>query len=196
MDIKKKVAYILPGYGQSSVRGPAYIKIAKFFEARGIKPISVKIEWRKNKPEKFSEYVQQFLKQYKKQKNTLTYVLGFSYGANIALLAAPKAKPNMLILCSLSPYFEEDLKTIKSTWFRWWRKNFIESDYSFDKLAQKIKNKTTLLIGEHEDISSIKRAKDAKRKLLDSRLIAVKNGLHKIGQKEYIKAVEKVVSTL
>ncbi len=192
----KKIAYIIPGYCESHARQRGYDKVAKFFEDNGIEPIHMEIDWAKKKPEKFSYYTEEFLKAYKKPRNTKVYILGFSYGATIAFLTASKTKPDALILCSLSPYFEEDLKTLKKSWVKWFRQHFIESDYSFKKTAPKIKSPTHLIVGDKEDKACIIRAKDAKRNIANSKLSIAKNAKHKIGQKEYLAAIEKIISKL
>ena len=189
----KRVAYILPGYRESHLKQGGYTKMAKFFEAQGITPVHVEIDWRRQKPERLSDYTEQFLRVYKREKDTAVYILGFSYGAMIAFLTAAQTKPDVLVLCSLSPYFEEDLKNLKPAWLRSWKKDFIESDYSFAKLASRIKSKTYLIVGEKEHASCLIRARDAKKKLSDSHLRVVRGAKHKIGQKQYLAAIEKVV---
>ncbi len=193
--IMKKVAYIIPGYGESHLRQSGYNKVAKFFKEQGITPIHVQINWKYKKPARFEDYVKQFLKVYKKPKGTEVYILGFSYGAIIAFLSAVKTKPKALILCSLSPYFKEDQKNLKPIWIKWWRKNFIESDFSFTELASKVKTKTYLIVGNKEPNHCLVRARDAKRKL-DARLSIAKGAKHNIGQKEYLQTVKKVILKL
>lgn len=175
----KKIAYIIPGYRESHLRQRGYNKIAKFFEERRIEPIHVEIDWEKNNSKRFSDYTKQFLDLYRKPKGTEVYILGFSYGATITFLTALKTKPKALILCSLSPYFKEDLNGMKPAWVKWFRKNFVESDYSFTKLA-----------------SNLTRAKDAKKKLVNSHLSIAKGAKHKIGQKEYLETVREIISKL
>jgi len=192
----KEIAYIIPGYCESHTRQRGYNKIAKFFEAQGIEPIHVEIAWKRKSPERFSDYAEEFLKVYKKPKGAKVYVLGFSYGATIAFLTAPKTKPDALILCSLSPYFEEDLKDLKANWVRWFRKNFTESDYSFQKLAPKVKSRTYLIVGDKEDKACLVRAKGARKGIVDSSLSVAEGAEHKIGQKEYLAAVERAISRL
>ncbi|HWC57751.1 MAG TPA: alpha/beta hydrolase [Candidatus Paceibacterota bacterium] len=192
----KKIVYIIPGYCQSHLKQKGYNKIAKLFEGHGIQTVHVEMQWKKNNPQRFSDYTEQFLRAFKKPKNSKIYILGFSYGATIAFLTAAKTKPNALILCSLSPYFEEDLKDLKQAWVKWFRRNFTQSDYSFTKLAPKIKSKTYLLVGDKEDAACLVRAKDAKRKILNSTLVIAKGAQHNIGQESYLKALKRVISKL
>ena len=192
----KKVAYIIPGYDKSHLRQRGYNKVAKFFEEQGVEVIHVDIKWEYKNVKKFSDYGEQFLSVYKKPKEAEVYILGFSYGATVAFLTANKTKPKALILCSLSPYFEEDLPGLKPAWVKWFRKNFTESDYSFTKLAPRVKSKTHLIVGDNEGKECMTRAKDAAKKLLDSHLAIAKNAEHKIGQKEYLETVRKVILKL
>lgn len=192
----KKIVYIIPGYCESHLRQRGYNKVATFFEEQGIEPIHIEIDWERGDPKRFSDYAKQFLDLYKKPKATQVYILGFSYGATVAFLTAIKTKPDALILCSLSPYFEEDMKDLKPAWVRWFRKYFTESDYSFTKLASKIKTETYVIVGEKEDKSCHVRAKDARKKLSNSLLTIAKGAGHKIGQKEYLETIRKVISKL
>lgn len=192
----RKVAYIIPGYEQSHLKQRGYKKVGKFFAARNITPVYVEIDWHQEKPATFGNYVEQFLAQYKKEKNTEVYVLGFSYGALIALLAASKVKPKMLILCSLSPYFKEDLQHFPEDLLKWWKENFVNSDYSFEKLASRIKTKTHLVVGDADHPGTIARAKAGKKTIPESKLSIAKGAKHNIGQKEYLETLEKVIAKL
>ena len=194
--MKNKIVYIIPGHGETHLRQRVYGKVGKIFAGRGITPTQVEIDWNYAEPKSFTEYQKQFLKVYKKSKNTEVYVLGFSFGAMIAFLTAAKAKPDVLILCSLSPYFKEDLKNLKPAWVKWWRKNFIDNNYTFAKLAPKVKSQVILIVGGEESKVCLIRAKEAKKKLSNAHLYIAKGAKHKIGQKEYLHEIEKVVSRL
>ena len=62
----KKIAYIIPGYGESPITQRSYKKIAKLFAAQGIEPILVTIDWHTENPADFQKYIEEFLSQYKK----------------------------------------------------------------------------------------------------------------------------------
>jgi len=188
----KKTVYIIPGYEESHRRQPSYKKIAKIFQESGIKSIHIEINWHNKKPRRFSEYVQQFLMQYKKTKDTNIFVMGFSYGAVIAFLSEPKIKANGIILCSLSPYFKEDMKNLPEGWIRTWKKDFVDSDYSFSDIAKDIKTKTYILAGKQEPKACLTRARSALRKIKDSELILIKNVGHNINHKEYLEGIRDI----
>ncbi|MFI5265598.1 MAG: hypothetical protein ACHQT7_02540, partial [Candidatus Levyibacteriota bacterium] len=103
--IREKVIFIIPGFRQSTT-STAYKEIAKVLKSEGYHPILVKIPWKGSTISSSTEY---FLKRFNKIDAKKKYILGFSYGAMIAFLAATKVKTTGLILCSMSPYFKEDL---------------------------------------------------------------------------------------
>lgn len=192
----KRIVYLIPGYGESHLKEKGWNKVAKLFESKGITPVHININWNKNSPERFSDYTLDFMKEFKKPKNTQIYVLGFSFGANIALLTAQITKPKALILCSLSPYFEEDLPRLKPQWVKWWKKTFVESDYSFAKIASKIKSKTYIIVEDIDAKEISYRARDAKKKISNASLFIAKDAKHRIIQKEYLATLEKVIKKL
>lgn len=192
----KRIAYIIPGYGESHKKQKGYKRLAELLSKNGIVPVQVDIEWKKESPASFKGYTEQFLTQFKKERGTKVYVLGFSYGATIAFLTAAKTKPAKTILCSLSPYFTEDHKNLESRWIRWWQKNFTESDYEFAKLAPKIITPVQLVVGSDEHHSVLKRARAAQRNLKNASLTVARGAKHNIGQKEYLAALERLIAKL
>ena len=190
----KKVVYIIPGYKHHN-KQPAYRKIASFFRLRGIKPISIDIKW---KYRTMIDYVGEFMGKYKEfDDNNEIYFLGFSLGAMISFISAVELKPNKIILCSLSPWFKENLPDIPKKWKRNFKRRVdVFKELSFNEISNKINSKVILLVGDKERPLAIKRAKDAHRRLRGSKLIMIKGAEHDIGQKEYLKTLEKVISKL
>jgi len=192
----KRIAYIIPGYDESHTKQKGYAAVAKLFEKKGIEPIHIDINWKSKHPAQFSDFVSQFLRQYKKPKNAEVYVLGFSYGATTAFLSAAKTKPTAFIFCSLSPYFTEDLPKLKPAWVKWFRKNFEKSDYSFKEKVVGITAPAHFIYGEKESEACAKRARSARRALPNSTLTIAKGAKHNISQKEYLVALERVLNKL
>jgi hypothetical protein len=186
-----KIAYIIAGYGESPASRPGYRKIAKMFKEQGFKVVQVKIKWKYKAIIPFEKYTEQFLKQYKEADETC--ILGFSFGAIIALASGVELKPTSLILCSLSPYFKEDLKTIPPSWLKWYRKQY-DTEYVFKDLASQIVSKTYLLMGSKEE--PFPRVLDAKRKIKGSKLLVAKGAGHNPSHKEYLNQVSSVISDL
>lgn len=143
---------------------------------QGYTPIPVTIPWKQTT---ISENTDYFLKKYKKVDIKNKYILGFSYGAMIAFLAATKVKTSGLILCSLSPYFKEDYQ------------GFPNLPYA--KLAKQIKAKQTLMFyGAKETKSLIKRVSATFRYIPSANkyLIQIQKTEHDIGSIRYLQTLQ------
>lgn len=186
------VAYIIPGGGESPKR-LACRKIAQWFQQAGFKPVPVFIAWKRHT---MSEYVAQFLRQHKPRANSI--MLGFSFGAMISFIAASRVKPKLLLLCSLSPYWAEDLQRLRRSW-----RNSIgkrrEADLksiSFHRVAKSVRCKTVLFVGNKEGKEVLHRVKTAHKALKNSILIVIDDAKHDLGQNEYLVAVKQVIERL
>ncbi len=116
----------------------------------------------------------------------------------IAFISAIKIKPKVLFLCSLSPYFKEDLRFLKKSWKNDIGKKRIEDlkNFSFNNLVKDINSKTILIVGEKEPKELHKRVNDAYKKIKKSELIIINGAKHKISQKEYIDKLHKIIANL
>jgi esterase/lipase len=196
----KKTIFIIPGYRQVPTQ-KAYLALSEILKSEGYEPILVTIPWKKTTISENTEY---FLKTYNKAKVGKKYILGFSFGAMIAFLAATKISVDGLILCSLSPYFQEDLPTLSGQ-----EKKFRSpiqadryNDFSqlhFTTLAKKLKTKKIhLLYGSKEAKSLIKRVTTAFEQInLEEKYVeAVKSVEHNIGDKRYLQTIHQVAKQL
>lgn len=185
-----KVVYVIPGF-RHTPKTKAYQKIAKILRGEGYKPVLVKIPWRQTTISENTEY---FLKQYKKIKTRKKYILGFSFGAMIAMLASTKVSPSGLILCSLSPYFKEDIaKSGRGLRYEDFSKLHCKT------LAKKVKAKSVnMLYGTKETKPLIRRVTKAYRQISASkkRLVAIKNIEHDIANKHYLQTIHTITKTL
>lgn len=191
-----KIVYIIPGFTEHT-KQKRYRGILQFFQKSGFKMISVNITWERKV---MSDYVQEFLTQYDQHsKNDDVYLFGFSFGAMIAFIASGQLKPKAQFLCSLSPYFQEDLPHIK----KWW-KNVIGSNrvkdfntLSFEKLAKQLNCQTLIFAGTEEGSAVARRAKEANEKIKNSQLFMIEGAKHDISQKVYLeKLKETILKTL
>jgi len=198
----QKTVYIIPGWTEVASQ-KRYKKSISLFKRLGFNVIEVKIEW-KNKV--MSDYVNQFLAMKPKRGS---YIFGFSLGAMIAFISANRVKPKTMILCSLSPYFKEDLARSRQIYGKIFDKYFKKRDtddlkrHSFSKIANRVKCKVIIFAGDKEDLykgkytpNVILRAKEAKKMVRNSRLIIVRNGKHDISQPQYHNAIKKVIYKL
>lgn len=191
---KTKVAFIIPGYTYKPTRRE-YKKIGEYFREQDITPVGIDIDWKRPIPRNFDDYLKEFLTQVKKHRADEIYVLGFSLGAVAALLTAQKLKPKAIILCSLSPYFQDDWVNLKKPWLAWWKKHYKDIGVLGDKVKG-LKTGTYLLVGSKEDRSCLLRAKSAHKLLPQSRLKIVSGAEHKLQHGLYLKAIARIIKGL
>lgn len=179
----KKTIFIIPGYRHKPT-GKAYKEIATFLKTEGYTPILVHINWKQTTISQNTEY---FLKQYKKIQRKKKYILGFSFGAMIAFLASTKVEVSGLILCSLSPYFTEDLQKVSDNpRYRDFTKLHCAA------LAKQIKAEQILMLyGSREEKSLIRRVRQAFADIESSQkyLLPVKATDHTIGNRRYLQTI-------
>lgn len=188
---QEKTIFIIPGFAQRPTN-KAYIEIAKILESEGYCPILIDIPWKKSTISQNAEY---FLKIYKKTKAKKKYILGFSYGAMIAFIAATKVNASGLILCSLSPYFKEDMpKTNKNLSALMATRYEDFSKLHCETLAKKIKAKRVLMLyGGQEAKTLIKRVTGAFDQISGTKkhLIRISKTKHEIGNKRYLNTIHQ-----
>ena len=188
-----KVVYIIPGFTEDT-NMEGYQRVMKFFKTHNVIPIPVKISW---KYKTMSDYVNQFMDQYKETQDEV-YLFGFSYGAMIALISAIKIRPRKLFLCSLSPFFKEDLKYLKKSWKKLYGKKRLDDfkNFSFNDITKQLKCEVVLFAGSKEYLDVIRRVNDASRKLKNSKLIIAKGARHDILQDEYSQSLKQYIFQL
>lgn len=177
---EEKIVFIIPGFKHRPTH-KAYKTIAKILKSEGYLPILVTIPWRQRTISQNAEY---FLKIYQKVQAKKKYILGFSFGAMIAFIASTKVNASGLILCSLSPYFKEDVSS---------------SQLHCATLAKKIKAKQILLLyGKNETKPLIKRVSAVYRQIsvTQKHLIPIKDTEHDIGDKRYLQTIQKAARVL
>lgn len=187
----RKIVYIIPGFTENTgLKG--YQEVIKFFKSRNIKPIPIKISW---KYKVMSDYVKQFEQQFKPNDNDEVYLFGFSFGAMIGFISSTKIKPKVQFLCSLSPYFKEDLPYLKKSWKEGVGKRRIMDfkNFSFNELAGKTKCKTILVAGTEEGKELKRRVKDANKKIKNSELFLIKGAKHEIFQDAYLAKLKEII---
>lgn len=190
-----KIIYIIPGFGENT-KLKRYHGIITFLKERGFNVVSVNITW---KYKVMSDYVKEFQVQCKQHnEKDDVYLFGFSYGAMISFLASPGINPKAQFLCSLSPYFKEDLPSLK----KWWKK-FVGANrikefelLSFNDLVKQITCKTYIFAGAEEGSEVEIRAKSANKQLKNNELFMINGGKHDISQKVYFDKLKEVISKI
>lgn len=193
----RKTVFVIPGYKQLPTN-KAYKAIAKILRSEGYRPILVTIPWKQSTISENTEY---FLKRYKKVSMRKKYILGFSFGAMIALLASTKVNTSGLILCSLSPYFREDLAKIRNIWLSAATKKRYD-DFSQMQCAEITKlvktRKILMLYGALEERVLIKRVNQAFSQIAAKQkyLLPIRQTQHNIGDKRYLRTIHHVAKEL
>lgn len=193
---KKRPIFVIPGFRQTS-KNKAYREISRLLLSEGFDPVLMDIPWKKTTISKNTEY---FLNEYKKIRNRKKNILGFSYGAMIAFLASTKVDVDTLILCSLSPYFQEDimLKRVPRSPVQADRYNDF-AKLNSTELAKKIKARQILMLyGSKEARSLVKRVVQTfdNIKLSKKFLLKINKTEHNIGDKRYLQTIHQVAQTL
>lgn len=145
-----------------------------------------------------SQNAKEFLNFFEINRTKNNYILGFSYGAVIALMTANITKPKKLVLCSLSPDFKEDSLSMPN-----WLKKYIGVNRYLDtktrsaiKLAKSLETETVLLCGEKESVDYpqlLKRCKETAQFAKNSKLIMVKDAPHDISFPAYQAAIKNAI---
>lgn len=191
----KKSFFLIPGFKQKT-SSKQFIWLVKFLEENGFRVLGIPIKWNRKT---ISDCATDFEKFYNKQKSEINYVLGFSYGAVVALLTANKLKPKKIYLCSLSPDFKEDISEIKP----WIRKLIGVKRFQDIKtrgareLANELKIPSVIFYGESEAkvYPQLKVRCEQTAKLANkSKLILVKGAPHDISHPEYKRSIKTELS--
>lgn len=193
----KKTVFIIPGFKHHPIT-KAYKEIAKILKKEGYLPIFVPLVWKKRT---VSENTAYFLKAYKKINRKKKYILGFSFGAMVAFIASTKVKSSGLILCSLSPFFQEDIKNTKMGLMSSLMAERYEDFAQFrsSTLAKKIKTKQIhMLYGSKEERSLKKRVNETFGHISSTRkcLIQIQKTEHTIGSMRYLQTIQQIARSL
>ncbi|HSD98585.1 MAG TPA: hypothetical protein VLB73_02710 [Patescibacteria group bacterium] len=195
--MRQKIVFLIPGF-RHKIGQKGYSLLRKTLVSEGFRVVPIAVPW---KGSTITDNTTFFLKKYNEKLAKLSllskdvYLLGFSYGALVAFLAATKIPVRGLVLCSLSPFFKEDLpKTLpkNSSALQIIRHKTFASLYS-NKLAKKIKAKSVcMLYGEKESTVLINRSKKTFRAIASKKkyLFSIQKTDHAISDKKYINAIQ------
>jgi hypothetical protein len=184
--------YIIPGLGEST-RAQNYREIIKGIRASGFDVVPINLEWDLDVP--FSEFVKKADKQI---PNNIAedYILGFSFGAYIVALLAPKKKACGYFFCSISPYFKNDLRYIPQETKDYFGTTFMSSfkKYSF---PENMIGNAWVFIGDKDWKIAQERARDSYNKWKGNKeMFIVKGAGHELKNPNYTKEVLNVIKKL
>ena len=187
--LKTKTAYIIPGYKENGSEDH-YVKLVDVFKRRNIKAVVIKIHW---KHRTFSSYVSDVLAEISDAAGK-SILLGFSFGAIVALLIAPLLSLEKLYLCSLSPFFKEDITANKVLLKSLGKRRAREmQEISFVDQTRQITCSTNLIVGSEEDPAVIQRTCNAAKLIELSQLSIVDGARHCLCDAAYFCTLKKMI---
>lgn len=186
----KKIVLFVPGF-KDSFTTRRYAAVLKAIEKQGYRAKFVPIQWRYTTLE---DWVKELETEYAKYDAQQTILAGFSFGAMTVLVVAAKRNPAELWLCSLSPYFADDIAVMKESWRKsiGKRRTVVFSELQFARLAEQIHCPTRIFVGEKEAKrypGLLARSKVAARTIPHATLTIVSGVDHKIDDPGYIAAI-------
>lgn len=196
-----KSAFIIRGFRfGASAADPDYAEISETVRDCGYTPIPVPWIWNYKT---MSQYTNKFVDFYNERKGEINIIIGHSFGAMVAFLSSPKLKPDLLVLCSLSAYFKEDLD--RYTDYDWIIKNMGKrrrEDFktlSADDTAntiRRLKIPTAMIVGENERYIYPRlyaRVYETATRLKPYQFIEVIDTDHTIFEKKYLRAIRQTI---
>lgn len=192
----KHIAVILPGQHQK-VSQHEYRTIGNYFLENGIRLCYVDVSWENIHLNNIVDVCNRIGTDVATQNpHARIVVFGFSFGAVMAVKMTEQLNPAMLLLCSLSPVFKEDvdvhpfyLKPIFS----------ILSDYTTNQLfyPPELPDNTIFLYGDH-DTFVLSEKIIASRKFFypRSRTVIVQGAEHDISGETYLETVKKYIDEM
>ncbi len=191
-----KTFFLIPGF-KMQIRDKPYVWLVKYLEDQGIRVVKTLVVWNYRT---LSQNTNEFISFFNKHKGEENYILGFSYGAVIALLAADIVKPKKIFLCSLSPDFVEDWNDLMPDLMLRERKLIGKRRYadtqtrSGKELARKLLVPAVVFYGEVEGKkypALKKRSEETVHLAKNATLVVVKDAPHQIDFPAYIDALKK-----
>ncbi len=185
--------FIVPGFKQKTT-DLTWLKVKKLSQKYFQEAILFQPEWNYHT---LTDWVGAF-DQCRQQYVGPQMVLGFSFGAMIAFLSSINLPTETAILCSLSPYFSEDIVSLKPWWNHAVGKKRMATfqETHFSKLAPKSHSQNYLLVGEKEVSQCFTRYYDALEQLPGSSGIVVPQAGHDIGHQQYLAALDQLFNKL
>lgn len=188
-----RVAFLLPGFGEQ-FSYPGYVAATAALERAGWRVVRHSPRWGRRTIE---NWLADFLAFYRREASSAAQVagVGFSFGALILYLASAEVPFDRLWLCSVSPYFSEDLPKLPALAGRILG---VRRMRAFTKIrpprAPKV-GKAAVLAGETELPLCVARSRKAARHL-SATLSLVADTDHCLHLPSYAAALQKAIAKL
>lgn len=189
--MKNRLACIIPGFDELPQQ-TSYRNVKLLFQQQNIRALVTDVGW---KQRTLSSYLKHFLAAHKSRPYCL---LGFSLGAMIAVSAAAVLQPRHLILCSLSPFFQEDISSLTQDDQHTLGKRRIAdlNNFSLRALARRINCTTHILAGSAESKVLIRRCEIAQHEIQDATFTKIPGAVHSLSDWRYQQALGRVIKKI
>lgn len=182
---------IIPGFGESA-KNSTYSAVKKEIKSLGYNIVFHQPKWKKNTIKKWLSDFKEFIKKFEKMN---PIVLGFSFGAYIAIISAENFKFLKIISCSLSPYFKDDIKNLPPIAYKMLGQKRIR-DFANYYFPKNLETPIIFLVGDKDMEIVIKRSISAYKKYKGcKKIIKIKGAEHDLNNKSYIDEIKKALSS-
>lgn len=187
----KKVLFV-PGFGED-MPSRNYAAVLAMLRQANYHPQFVPIHW---KHKTINGWSAELLAVYQKHAAKNVVLAGFSYGAMAALAVAAKRPPAALWLCSLSPYFAEDIACLKPRWKQLAGKRRMTAfqNLSCAELIAAVRCPTLLFAGANEESLLLDRSRAVARNVPGAQLRIALGAGHDITTPAYIAAMKVAIA--
>ncbi|HUP26621.1 MAG TPA: hypothetical protein VM124_03195 [Candidatus Limnocylindrales bacterium] len=197
----KGTAFLISGFELNRTAADGqYSELRNAIASKGYEVMPVDIKWNYHT---MSRFVSEFKAFYLNKASKHNVIIGNSFGAMAAMITAPELKPDKIILCSLSPFFQEDIPRFQppEKLTNWFGRRRVEdfSTISATATANKINRantKSILFYGEQEKKKHKKlvdRVISTAHDLKGSQLIEIPGTPHSFRDPRYVIAISKVL---
>jgi pimeloyl-ACP methyl ester carboxylesterase len=192
-----KIAVVIPGFMQhvESSRGSRiYQPLLHDLREAGYKVVPIQVTWERRT---FDDWLPEVEKQVAGVQTEDALLIGFSYGAMLSSVLATRHKFARVFLCSLSPYFAEDLRRATKAWHSVGHRRISAFEkVHFEDIVKKYNaDQTIVFAGEVEMLRRkapvlAERNKEAAARLPNAQFIAVPKAAHDISHPNYAAAIK------
>ncbi len=185
-----KTVYLIPGYGETS-SDPGYTEIVNIAKNKGYNVVVYNPIWKRYTIKKWLSDFNKLISENQKQEPIV--VIGFSFGAYIASLAAKDNKFQKIIFCSLSPYFKDDIENLPKLAYDMLGKRRID-DFSINEFPTNVNTEAVFIVGDKDIPLVVDRVKKSYNEWAGTKKIEILKDIpHYINFPVYI---EKIVENI
>lgn len=193
---RDNITLIVPGMNQT-YSDPGYDSIGAFYKTSGITPIYVEINWNTvglNTLSAIAVKISDMVKDSFPQSNV--YLFGFSFGGVICLKVSQSLHIEHLLLCSMSPLFEED-RIHQISPFRQIMNMVINSSSSGLSYSKSRETCLVFLYGDHDSFLLNKTIINTRRGFFTcNETHIVPDTRHDISGRQYLEAIKQTIESI